>query len=231
MSEKDFKDTAANIDDNDETSSFNELDDAGVKKENAVRVEPVKIESHESQNIPPHIKIDCDIAEESVYPGCGCALIVCGFLLFNFEWAPMFYLGLIALIIGAAGILSKFFIDNYYVIDTAERKVYYRRKVFFKTSVEAFRDAGDVYAITVTGCLRRGKTSHWWEYCVTLIDLNGEKHDFGFSAREEKFESLAKTARGIAAVLKCGFIEPEKERELFLIKNKDNIEAYHTKQS
>lgn len=191
---------------------------------------PVAVEEADRSNLPPYIKVDCTIAEESILPGCGCVMIFGGFILMNITWNLLGPVpGGFILAMGLLLILARAFVDNFYVINTADRKVYYRRKVFNKTSVTPFLEPDDIYAAGVSGSYHKSKSSHWWEYRVVIVKKDGTIIDFSDPARADFAAEFNQKARGLAAVLGCGFIECPDKHEMTAVKEINaGVKVYFT---
>lgn len=187
----------------------------------AYRIEafPVKVEDPEPGSLPPHIKVDFTIAEESILPGCGCVLIFAGFFLLNITWNLLgpYPAGFI-MALGLILILMRAGVDNFYVINTAERKIYYRRKFFNQSSITPFLEPDDIFAVSVSGASHTSKSSKWWDYRVVIIKKDGKIVDFSDAERSDYALEFNKKALGLAAVLGCGYIESPDKRELFASK-------------
>ena len=203
---------------------------AGDDKTNAMPVLPVMVEPPQ-ERLPPYIKVDCSIDEEISVPGCGCLLIMAGiFLVSAAGGSAVEYIAYFMIVIGAAAVISLKFIDNFYIINTAERKIYYRRKVFNKTSITPFLESDDIHAVTVSCSFYKNKGSRWWEYKVALIKKDGLIVDFGYAKKEESAAEFNKTARGIASALQCGYIECPDKHALSAIKEiNGGVRVYFTK--
>lgn len=214
--------------------AFSEEEDAvlkaaGADKNNVIHATPVMVEPPQDQ-LPPYIKVDCAVAEEIFVPGCGCFSIFAGIFLANIaDESAVEYIAYFIIAIGVAAVISRKFIDNFYIINTAERKIYYRRKVFNNTSVTLFLESGDIHAVSVSCGFYKSKSSHWWEYKVVLIKKDGLVVDFGDAKKEESAAEFNKAAQGIAAVLQCGYIEcPDKHALITFKETNGGVRVYFT---
>lgn len=203
---------------------------AGADKNNAVSASPVMVEAPE-EPLPPYIKIDCSIDEEIFVPGCGCVSIFAGVFLANVGDGSAFEpIGYFIIVLGIIAVIARKFIDNFYIINTAERKIFYRRKVFNNTTITLFLESDDIHAVSVLGSLYKNKSSRWWEYKVVLIKKDGLIVEFSDSKKEESAAEFNKTARGIAAVLGCGYIEcPDKHALVTFKETNGGVRVYFFK--
>lgn len=192
---------------------------------------PVKVEDPEPGSLPPHIKIDCTIAEESILPGCGCALLFGGFILLNISWSLLGpYPAGFVMAAGMLLILMRAGVDNFYVINTAERKIYYRRKFFNQSSITLFLEPDDIFAVGVSGAFHTAKSSKWWDYRVVVIKKDGTMVDFSDPERSDYALEFNKKALGLAAVLGCGYIECPDKREMVAVKEVNaGVKVYFVK--
>ncbi|HOT75771.1 MAG TPA: hypothetical protein PK467_08300 [Candidatus Wallbacteria bacterium] len=187
-------------------------------KQGDVKPAPVSVYAAD-QPLPPYIKVDCDVDEEITYPGCGCALMLGGIFLSNIaDRTFLEYPAYAVIAAGALGLISRYFIDNFYVINTSDRKIYYRRSVLGKTSLKFFCAPEDIYAVSVAGRHNSGKSGEWWDYRVVLIKKNGERIDFGNAVKADAPDELNRTAIGMAGVLQCGYIECPAAHEMIIHK-------------
>ncbi len=216
-------------------SAFDETEDEvfkaeGATRDTAIRVFPEAVEEP-SETLPPYIKVDCTIAEELFVPGCGCLTIFAAIFLINIAGASQArFAGYILAALGAAAVISRAFIDNFYIINTAERKIYYRRKVFNQTNLTPFLENTDIYAISVLCTLYKNKSRRWHEYKVVIIKKDAFIVDFGDYIKNADISEINKRARGIAAVMQCGYIECPDKHTLFTFKEiNGGVRAYFIK--
>jgi len=203
---------------------------AGADKNKAIAASPVMIEAPAEQ-LPPYIKVDCSVNEEIFVPGCGCVSIFAGIFLANIGDGSAFeYIGYFIIASGIAAVIARKFIDNFYIINTAERKIFYRRKVFNNITITPYLESDDIHAVSVSCGFYKNKSSHWWEYKVVLIKKDGLIVEFGDSKKEESAAEFNKAARGIAAVLQCGYIEcPDKHALITFKQTNGGVRVYFFK--
>ncbi len=203
---------------------------AGADKNNAIAASPVMVEPPEGP-MPPYIKVDCSVDEEIFVPGCGCVSIFAGIFLANIGDGSVFEsIGYFVIVLGIAAVIARKFIDNFYIINTTERKIFYRRKVFNNITITPFLESDDIHAVSVSGSLYKNKSSRWWEYKVVLIKKDGLIVEFSDSKKEESAAEFNKAARGIAAVLQCGYIEcPDKHALVAFKQTNGGVRVYFFK--
>lgn len=117
-------------------------------------------------------------------------------------------LNYLPLTIGIAAVagFARIMTDNFYILDTVEKKIYYHFKIFSFESVSLFMRADQVAAAGVTGVYKSSKHGSWWEYKIVLVDREGKMIDFS-DFKKEEYYGLNERAKGIAAVLGCPFAE------------------------
>ncbi len=186
-----------------------------------------------ASNLPHRIKVDLNTYLEQFLSGIGmlggiAAVILlvagtCGSTSrYSRQYTPpspeaLKYIPL-ALIVAGAGLLCRWFTDNYYIMDTVEKKIYYHFKFFSYEAVSLFLSADQIEAIGVTGKKCSSKHSVWWEYKIVVIDKPGNMIDFSDRTRDSRFEHNEK-ARGMAAVMQCNFAECPPEAHIKVTKD------------
>lgn len=106
-----------------------------------------------------------------------------------------------------ASLVGWLLTDNYYIINTRLRKIFYHFKFFGVTSVTEYLDSSRILAVGVTGVKKHSKHRTWWEYRIVVVDDRGRFTDFSNSCREEGRWELNDKARGMASVLGCQFAD------------------------
>ncbi|HNY10359.1 MAG TPA: hypothetical protein PKK26_02095 [Candidatus Wallbacteria bacterium] len=174
-----------------------------------------------ASNLPHRIKVDLNTYLEQFFSGVGILALIAAVILlisgtcgstsrYSHHYTPpdpaaLKYIPL-ALIAAGAGFLCRWFTDNYYIMDTVEKRIYYHFKFFGYESVSLFLAADQIEAIGVTGKKCSSKHAVWWEYKIVIIDKPGNMTDFSDRTRDSRFEHNEK-ARGMAAVMQCNFAE------------------------
>ncbi len=181
--------------------------------------------------VPKNIKVECDIGEELTYPAFGCLFFIITIALFVKGYgripSEVFY---VLAAVSLFFLFSRSFIDNYYVINPAERKIYVQKSVIFKTTRQ-FLAGEDIYAISMKYCGRKDSKAFYKPVLVKKAD--GVIVDFGAErafavAGAEAGQDHNSYARGLAAVLRCSYIElSEKYPYLYIVReNNGEIKPY-----
>ncbi len=232
----------------------------GITRNMARRAYPTAVKEP-SETLPPYIKIDFTIEEEISIPlGSVIAIIVAIviivatfesrrlYLIRNFLHYVITMLGadlshvrfvcyIIIILSAAAIIISKAFIDNFYIINTAERKIFYRRKVFNWASLTPFLENTDIYAVSVLCWIHEIEKHHWYEceshyryyYKVVIIKKDSLIVNFG-DEQETDVAKINKQAHDIAAIMQCGYIEcPDKHKLVTFKETNGDVRAYFIK--
>lgn len=119
-----------------------------------------------------------------------------------------------ALFAACLSFLSWVFTDNYYILNTRLRKIFYHFKFFGIVNVTEYLSTEQIFAIGVTGMKKHSKHRTWWEYKIVVIDKHGRFTDFSNSSRDDSMYELNSRARGMAAVIGCQFAECPTESNL-----------------
>ena len=180
-------------------------------------------EPHESYNLPESIKVDLStLMEQFVLGGLIVSFVISGLLLFNgtcghssgrgsyrhyyppdpglLDYLP--YAFAVTIFFAMAYWLT----DNYYILKTSEKKIYFHFKFFWYESVTLFLTADNILAIGVTGEERHSKHDHWWVHKICIITRKGEMIDFSDWQRDAR-DALNAQAKGMARVFQCQFAE------------------------
>ncbi|MEZ7890655.1 MAG: hypothetical protein QMC67_02805 [Candidatus Wallbacteria bacterium] len=180
-------------------------------------------ESRGEYNLPESIKIDLTTSlEQFILAGLIISGIISAVLFFNGTFGHtsgrgsyrhyyppdpemLHYLPLaIAAVIFFA--LAYWMTDNYYILRTEQKKIYYHFKFLFYESVTLFLTCDNILAVGVTGEERHSKHDHWWVYKICIITRKGEMIDFSDWEREA-CGALNAQAKGMARVFQCQFAE------------------------
>lgn len=180
--------------------------------------------------LPKTIKIDLDTPLEKFLSGAALCAGVGGYIFFRIgidgkhghqNFRILYYIPFL-LLFGAIALLLRKFVDNYYVVESHTRRVFYHFKTPFWKSFRVVFRPDEVYAISVTGVKRSNKNTDRWEYQIRLVDSHGDVHafsDFGWEDWREKNQN----ARLLARALGCKFIEGQEFHHLVVRKSGDQI--------
>ncbi len=98
---------------------------------------------------------------------------------------------ILAAILGAILITIRLYTDNYFFIDKADNKIYFQFRCFSFNYTKTFLDGSEIEAFGVSGRPARNAGKYagrkspgpngedGWEYCVCIIDRNGNIVKFG----------------------------------------------------
>lgn len=173
----------------------------------------------EGADLPRNIKVDLTTDLESCLLGCGCVSLVAMFISLNIAVngcsdkhghqtiAPvpdLKYAAAAFLVICAASFLSRFFTDNYYIVNVERRKIFYHYKFFWSETVTEFLSPENIWTLTVRATHQHNKSSSWWNHQLVAIDAEGKI----IPLSDEKQDSLSEynaRAELIAAILGCNY--------------------------
>lgn len=179
--------------------------------------------------LPRQIKVDLDTPLEAAFSGLamvslGAAGIFLWIGLIGGKRSPpepalLKYIPL-ALMAGAIFWALRKVTDNYYLIRTHSRKVYYHFEFLGSLNESVYLDFSEIAVMAVTGTIHRTKHSRWYEYQLFLVDTYGKTHAFSDSQRGELYE-LNKKAELIARVVGCRHAECPDESQMTVNKGFD----------
>jgi len=106
------------------------------------------------------------------------------------------------------------FTNNYYIMDTGKRKIYFHYEFLGNVKITEYIDFNDIMAIGVTGVRHHHKNSHWWDYHIFMADKNGKITDLSDPAKETDLASLNSRAFGMASVAQCQFANAGKQTQV-----------------
>ncbi|MGM0600657.1 MAG: hypothetical protein ACQETH_12675 [Candidatus Rifleibacteriota bacterium] len=101
-------------------------------------------------------------------------------------------------------------IDNYYLIDSVEKKIFYNFKIFSYQKLTGFVDFDQIGSITITGHRKPGPEYTEWDYQIVLLTKNGKSYAIS-RARQEKFGEVLELGKNVAQLTCAEFIEPPEE--------------------
>ncbi len=170
----------------------------------------------DTSTLPDKIKVDLETPlEAAMWVVMGAAAFI-AFLLYSrgttggknhipapelLKYVPIF-IGIMVI-----AFICRLFMDNYYILNIAARKIFYHFKFFFEVKITPFADFESIYAIGVTGIRHTHKGSVWWKYKICAVKNNGEFIDLSDEAAPAKLDDLNQKAKGMAAVVGCLFAE------------------------
>ncbi|MEZ7891966.1 MAG: hypothetical protein QMC67_09465 [Candidatus Wallbacteria bacterium] len=168
----------------------------------------------ESSNIPKRIKIDLSIGLETGLLYTAGAFFFAGLVIYNKAAFggkhslpdPSYFLILpIPAIAVAITLICWLFTDNYYIIDTIQRKLLYHYKFLWKKKISDFLDFEQLYAIGVAGRRTQSKNSVNWSYSIMAIDKSGKIIQLSNYQNESAINELNQRAHGMASIVQCNF--------------------------
>ena len=177
----------------------------------------------ENINIPKKMKIDLDTPLEIFFLVCFC-LACLGVLITTVTTATSYITGkgdiysLMAL--GALVALAAFMLkckretDNYYVLDTSERKLLYHYKFFSDIKITTIAEFDDIKCVAVGGTRTVNKGNESWTYHIYAVDKKGERTYLSNMFNESAIAENNQKCQGIAAVIGCEHIDGEPQKVL-----------------
>lgn len=177
----------------------------------------------ENANIPKRMKIDLDTPLEIFFLVCFCLACLGVFItavlsIISFFTAKGYIYEISAL--GALIALAAFMLkckretDNYYVLDTIERKLLYHYKFFSDIKTTAIADFDDIKCVAVGGTRSVNKGNVTWTYHIYAVDKKGERTYLSNMFSENAIAENNQKCQGIAAVIGCGHIDGEPQKVL-----------------
>lgn len=175
----------------------------------AVDAEAVELKEVDRDSLPPNIKVDVETPFESNLSSLGCLCFVILFAM-SCNGRSSNTRDSICGFLFAAGIfffVLRYFTDNFYVISTADRRIYFHFKIMFFKKITPFLEPEKIFAVAVGGRVDdEGETTRAaWKYKVYLISLDGKMTEFGDFGPDRK--KANERAGSIAAILERPFIE------------------------
>lgn len=197
---------------------------AWARKHSSSRAEgsSAEVEADGGHPVPPKITVDLDTPLEQFFSGLAfCSGIAIFFLLqagiLGGKRTPpnpalLKYL-FPALAVGALALILRKTTNNYYVVESSTRTVFYHFETLFWKSFRAHFKPSEIYAIGVTAEFKSSKKADWHEYQVVLIDTRGKMHPLSDFVREDRGDKNTQ-ARLLARALGCRFLEGKEGHRL-----------------
>lgn len=115
--------------------------------------------------------------------------------------------------IGALGLflLLKRLTDNYYLVDTQRKAIFYHFECAVMRSTSEFLRFSAVDSVVVNGSIHHSKHSRWYEYQIQLVENNGTIHKFSDSLKEDQLGLLNSRAETISKIIECRLFPGESE--------------------
>jgi len=185
--------------------------------------------------MPEMVKVDIDTPLEQFFTGLWIScLIISGFLFwggvigtssggrYNRHYNPpnpelLKYLPW-TICLAVFAFIVRQFIDNFYVMNTREKTIYYHFGFFGQTRVSTFLTVAEIAAFGVTGRRQTSRQRHsgfmyssysydeWWEYMVCVITHDGRVIEFGNFERDSRI-AFNSQAKGMAVAFAVPFAE------------------------
>lgn len=109
-----------------------------------------------------------------------------------------------ALLITGFAIYGRYRTDNYYIFDTANKRILYHFKFLWYESSNPYLESGDIHAIGVTGDKRYKKTGKAdWSYTLVVVDRQANMISLSDPEGQGALADLNEKADGLAAVTGC----------------------------
>jgi hypothetical protein len=182
-------------------------------------------EAAANANIPKRIKIDLETPLEIFFLVCFC-LACLGVVITTVATISSYAGGkgdLYALsALGALIALAAFMLkckretDNYYVLDTIEKKLLYHYKFFSDIKITTVADFGDIKCLAVGGTRAVNKGQESWTYHIYAVDKKGVRTYLSNVFIESGIEENNKKCAGIAEVIGCAHIAGEPRKALLI---------------
>lgn len=212
--------------------------------------------ANEAIAMPEMVKVDLDTPLEQFFSGLWMACLVISAGLF---WVGTFgsssgrgsyrrytppnpellhYLPL-SIGVGVVAFVVRQFIDNYFIMNTREKKIYYHFGFFGQTRVTEFLDVSQIAAFGVTGRRQTNRRRHsgfmyssysydeWWEYMICVVTNDGRVIEFGDFERDARSAFNAQ-AKGMAAAFGVGFAECPPDAYLAVDRSGQGVHIYFT---
>lgn len=207
-----------------------------------VRMEAAVPEPPAENNMPARIKLEITTGTEGELFGCaGCFSVIAVWALFagangctdkyhRVIMGPSPFisgLGVVFLFACVYYWVSYYFTDEYYILDTVEKNIYFYRKHFSKVLVSDFLKQEDIHSIVVTGEKKRSKNSTWWEYKVVAVRTDAKTVDL-CDLKADAYQQMYDKALGIATATLRGFAACPLESSLRVAAGKEGkIQLYY----
>ncbi len=227
------------------SNSRNTIDPDQITPE-MVRIDPAVPEISTENEMPQRIKLEITTDDEGQLFGCaGCFSVIAIWALFvgangctdkhhRLIMGPssfLYYLGYIFLFACIYYWVSYYFTNEYYILDTVEKNIYFYRKQFSKVAVSVFLKQEDIHSIAVTGEKKRSKNSSWWEYKVVAVRTDAKIVDL-CDMKADSYQLMYDKALGIATATLRGFAACPPESALYVTAGKEGkIELYYDRKS
>ncbi|HNY11251.1 MAG TPA: hypothetical protein PKK26_06630 [Candidatus Wallbacteria bacterium] len=211
-----------------------------------VRLEAVVPECPSGDDMPQRIKLEITTGNEGDLFGCaGCFSVIAVWALFagangctdkyhRVIMGPSPFVSALGVIFLFACIyywVNYYFTDEYYILDTVERNIYFYRKHFGKVAVSDFLKQEDIHSIAVTGEKKRSKNSSWWEYKVVAVRTDAKVVDL-CDLKADSYQPMYDKALGIATATLRGFAACPLESSLYVVTGKEGkIQLYYGKKT
>lgn len=211
-----------------------------------VRMDPAVPEPPAGNEMPSRIKLEITTGTEGELFGCaGCFSVIAVWALFvgangctdkhnRLIMGPspfLYYLGYAFLFACVYYWVNYYFTDEYYILDTNEKHIYFYRKHFSKVSVSDFLKQEDIHSIAVTGEKKRSKNSSWWEYKVVAVRTDAKIVDL-CDLKADSYQQMHDKALGIATATLRGFAACPVESSIYVTAGKEGrIELYYDRKS
>ena len=218
----------------------------GIVTPDMVRLEAAVPEPPSDGDMPQRIKLEITTGNEGELFGCaGCFSVIAVWALFagangchdkhhQVIMGPSPFvstLGVIFLFVCIYYWINYYFTDEYYILDTIEKNIYFYRKHFSKVVVSDFLKQEDIHSIAVTGKKKRSKNSTWWEYKVVAVRTDAKIVDL-CDLKADSYQQMYDKALGIATATLRGFAVCPMESELYVAAGKEGkIELYYDRKT
>lgn len=104
--------------------------------------------------------------------------------------------------------------DNYYILDTRARKLFYHYKFFSDRKITPVADFDDIECVAIGGTRMVNKGNESWSYYIYAVDKKGVSTYLSNVFTESLIEENNKKIRGMAAVIGCRHLDGESRKIL-----------------
>lgn len=177
----------------------------------------------EQANLPERMKIDLDTPLEILFIACFVLACIGVFISGGitaesyFDGAGNSYaLAVFGAFIVLAVLMRKCWseTDNYYILDTHARKLFYHYRFFSDKKITPAADFDDIECVAVGGIRKVNKGNESWSYYIYAVDKKGVSTYLSNMFTEALIEENNNKIRGMAAIIGCRHLDGEPKKIL-----------------